>query len=185
AMTVTEPHLVVGKYTREKLYALEPILLPKLASDHNEISGITGSLAPDETYISFRPNEARWPSDLKAGDLVAVIGLIEGGNPQVIGEKIRVMNATGNKTAAGQIDQLKNVVAGSESSITLVLKWNQLGPLFYGKTLSKEIWIVPEHPAKVAGGKIYEQADLERIRKEAFNQTGAGKVDPKSQRPVS
>ncbi|MCL6612759.1 MAG: hypothetical protein K6T66_14580 [Peptococcaceae bacterium] len=184
AMAVTDPQLVIGKYAREKLYAKEPILLPKLAADQKEMAGTSGSLAPDETLITFRPNEARWPNDLKAGDLVSVIGVIEGGNPQVIGEKIKVHSVSGSKTAAGQIDQLKNVVTGSESSITLALKWSQLGPLFYGRTLSKEIWIAPEHPAKEAGGKIYEQADLERIRKEAFNQPGAGKADPKSQKPV-
>lgn len=184
AMAVSDPQLVIGKYAREKLYAGEPILLPRLASDQKEIAGTSGSLAPDETVISFKPNEARWPNDLKAGDFVSVIGVIEGGNPQVIGEKIKVLGVSGSKPAAGQIDQLKNVVTGGENSITLALKWIQLGPLFYGRMLSKEIWIAPEHPAKEAGGKIYEQADLERIRKEAFNQAGSGKVDPKSQKPV-
>ncbi len=184
AMAVTDPQLIIGKYAREKLYALEPILAQKITSDQKEIMGISGTLAPDETYISFKPNEAKWPSGLRPGDFVSVVGVIDGGNPQVIGEKIKVLNVSGSKPAAGQIDQLKNVVTGSENSITLALKWSQLGPLFYGRALSKEIWILPEHPAKEAGGKIYEQADLERIRKEAFNQTGAGKIDPKSQRPV-
>lgn len=184
SMAVTDPGLVIGKYAKEKLYALEPILMPKLASDQKEIMGISGSLAPDETYISFKPNEARWPNGVKAGDSVSVVGVIDGGNPQVIGEGIKVLNVSGIKAAAGQIDQLKNVMAGGENSITLALKWNQLGPLFYGRNLSKEIWILPEHPAKLSGGKIYEQSELERIRKEAFNQAGAGKGDPKSQKPV-
>lgn len=185
SMAVSDPGQVLGRYAREKLYALEPILSQKLTSDQNEIMGAAGGIGPDETYVSFKPNEAKWSLGVKAGDYVTVVGIIEGGNPQVIGEKIKVLSVTGARAAAGQIDQLKSVVTGSESSITLVMKWMQLGPLFYGKTLSKEIWIVPEHPAKESGGKIYDIADLERIRKEAFNQPGTGKVDPGTQKPAA
>ena len=184
SMALSDPGQVVGKYAGEKLYAGEPILSQKLSSDQKEIMGISGSLAPDETYISLKPNEARWPNGLKAGDSVTVVGAIEGGKPQVVGEGIKVLSVTGPRVAAGQIDQLKNVVTGSENSITLSMKWSQVGPLFYCKTLAREIWIMPEHPAKEPGGKIYEQSDLERIRKETVNQNGSGRSDPKAQRPV-
>lgn len=181
---LSDPRLVIGKYAKDKLYAMEPILSPKITPDQKEIIGVSGELAPDETYISFKPNDARWPQGLKSGDSVSVLGVIDCGYPQVIGEKIKVLNVAGGKVAAGQIDQLKNVITSSDSGITLAMKWMQVGPLFYGRSLSKEIWILPEHQGKELGGKIYEQADLEQIRKEAFGQAGAGKVDPKTQKPV-
>lgn len=181
---LTDPQAVIGKYAREKLYALEPILSQKISSDRKEIAGISGSLSPDETYISFKYTEAKWPHGLKEGDSVSVVGVIEGGNPQVIGEKLKVLNVSGGKAASGQIDQIKNVITSSDNSITLALRWSQIGPLFYGKSLAREVWLVPEHPAKDSGGKIYEQSELERIRQEAFNQGGSGKRDPKTQKPV-
>lgn len=181
---LSDPRLVIGKYAKDKLYAMEPILSPKITPDQREITGVSGGLAPDETYISLKPNDARWPPGLKPGDNVSVVGVIDGGYPQVIGEKVKVLNVSGAKMTAGQIDQLKNVITSSDSGITLSMKWMQVGPLFYGRNLSKEIWIMPEHPGKELGGKIYEQADLERIRKEAFGQAGAGKIDPKTQKPV-
>ncbi|MCL4441472.1 MAG: SAF domain-containing protein [Firmicutes bacterium] len=154
SMALSDPRQVIGKYAVEKLYTGEPILSQKLSSDQKEIMGISGSLAPDETYISLKPNEARWPNGLKAGDSVTVVGVIEGGKPQVIGEGIKVIGLTGPRIAAGQIDQLKNVVTGSESSITLAMRWSQVGPFFYGKILAREIWIMPEHPAREPGGKL-------------------------------
>lgn len=184
-MALSDPRLVAGRYAREKLYALEPVLSAKITSDQKEIFGVGGSLAPDETYITLKPNEVRWPQGVKAGDLVTVIGVIDGGNPQVLGEGIKVVGVSGSRAAAGQIDQIRNAVAGAESSITLALKWLQAGPLFYGKTISKEIWIMPEHPAKEAGGKIYDPSDLERIRKEAYIPAGAGKGDQGAPGPVS
>ena|GEM_PF-1203171 len=183
-LALSDPRLVVGKYTREKLYPREPILSAKITSDQKEITGGGGSITPDETYISFKAGDARWPQGLKEGDLVAVLGVIEGGSPQILGERIKVLGISGSRAAAGQIDQLKNVVSGADGSITLGLRWIQLGPLFYGRSLSKEVWIVPEHPAKEIGGKIYDQDDLERIRKEAFNQAGPGKIDPRSPKTV-
>lgn len=184
-MALSDPRAVIGMYAKDRLYAMEPILSPKMTPDRKETGGSSGGLAIDETYVTFKPNEVKWPQGLNAGDTVTVMGVIDGGNPQVIGEKIRVLGISGAKPAVGQIDQLKNVVASGENNITLAMKWAQVGPLFYGRTLSKEVWIMPEHPAKEPGGKIYEIAELERIRKEAFNQIGTGKGDPKTQKPVS
>lgn len=184
-LALSDPGLVIGKFAVEKLYASEPILAPRMSPDPKEVIGITGGLSPGQTYATFRYNEARWPNGLKAGDSVSVVGVIEGSAPQLIGERIRVLNLTGGRApAAGQIEQLKNAITSVENSITLALEWPQVGSLFYGKSLSKEIWILPEHPAKESGGKIYELSDLERIRKEAFSRNGSGKADPKPQKLV-
>ncbi|KJS02169.1 MAG: hypothetical protein VR68_03930 [Peptococcaceae bacterium BRH_c4a] len=185
SMAVTNPGQVVGRYARDRLYSREPILSIKLTTDERDLIGISGNLERDETYITFKPNEARWPNGLKSGDSVSVVAVVEGGIPRVMGERIKVLNISGQKTAAGQIDQIKNVVSSSDNSITLSMKWAQAGPLFYGKTLSKELWIMPEHPAKDPGGDIYDPVQLEQIRKEIFNENSAAKRNTKAPRPVS
>ncbi|MFZ5632137.1 MAG: hypothetical protein ACOY40_04755 [Bacillota bacterium] len=185
SMALTNPRQAVGKYAKDKLYAMEPILSQKITADQREIMGISGSLGPDETYITFKQNEAKWPQGLKEGDSVSVVAVVEDGIPRVVGEKIKVLNIAGAKAAAGQIDQIKNAITSSDSGITLALRWTQLGPLFYGKSLSKEIWIVPEHPARETGGDIYEPGKLEQLRQEAINQNSSGQRNTKTQRPVS
>ncbi|MFZ5650848.1 MAG: SAF domain-containing protein [Bacillota bacterium] len=185
ALAVTDPRLVIGRFAKEKLFAMEPILSVKLTADPKDLIGVSGSLKKDETYITFKPNEAKWPNGLKNEDLVSVLAVADGGNPKVIGEKIKVLNISGAKTVTGQLDQIKNAVTTSENSITLSLRWDQVGPLLYGRTLAKEIWIMPEHPLKEAGGKLYEPGQLERIRQEIFSQDSAGKRNTKTQKPVS
>lgn len=185
SMSVTSPGQVVGRYAKDRLYSMEPILSVKLTSDQKELMGVSGSLKKDETYITFKPNEAKWPNGLKNEDLVSVVAVAEGGSPKVIGEKIKVLSISGAKVAVGQLDQIKNVVATSENSITLSLGWRQVGPLLYGRTLAKEVWIMPEHPLKEAGGELYEPGQLERIRQEIFSQDSAGKRNTKTQKPFS
>jgi len=182
SMAVTNPGQVIGRYARDKLYSMEPILSVKLTSDQRDLIGVSGNLSRDETYITFKPNEAKWPNGLKSGDSVAVVVVVEGGIPKVIGERIKVLNISGQKTATGQIDQIKNVVSSSDNSITLSLKWAQVGPLFYGKTLSKELWIMPEHPTKEQGGDIFDPVQLEQIRN---NENSAAKRNTKTSKPVS
>jgi len=185
SLAVTNPGQVVGKYARDRLYSMEPILSVKLTSDQRDLTGVSGNLARDETYITFKPNEAKWPNGLKSGDSVAVVAVVDGGIPRVIGERIKVLNVAGQKTATGQLDQIKSAVSSNDNSITLSMKWAQIGPLFYGKTLSKEIWIMPEHPAKDPGGDIYDPVQLEQIRKEIFNENSAAKRNTKTPKPVS
>jgi len=185
SMAVTNPGQVIGRYTRDRLYSMEPILSVKLTSDQRDLIGVSGNLERDETYITFKPNEAKWPNGLKSGDSVSVVAVVEGGIPKVIGERIKVLNISGQKTTTGQIDQIKNVVSSSDNSITLSLKWAQVGPLFYGKTLSKEVWIMPEHPTKDTGGDIYDPVHLEQIRKEIFNENSTAKRNTKTSKPVS
>ena len=185
SLAVTNPGQVVGKYARDKLYSMEPILLVKLTSDQRDLTGVSGNLGRDETYITFKPNEAKWPNGLRSGDSVSVVAVVEGGIPRVIGERIKVLNVAGQKNITGQIDQIKSAVSSNDNSITLSMKWAQIGPLFYGKTLSKEIWIMPEHPSKDPGGDIYDPVQLEQIRKEIFNENSTAKRNTKISKPVS
>lgn len=184
SMAVTDPRQVVGKYARDRLYAKEPVLLQKVTADQKEIMGVAGGLAPGETYVTFMQNEVRWPQGLKEGDSVSVMAVMEDRPPKITAENVAVLKMSGARMDAGQIDQIKNAITNRDGSITLVLKWTQLGPLFYDRTQAKELWIVPEHPAGGTGGDIYEPGKLEQLRQEAVNQGGPGQRNQKTQRTV-
>lgn len=177
-MAVTDPRLVVGKYAREKLYGMEPVLTPKIASDPKDLMGVFGNLGQDETYVTFKQNEAKWPNGLRSGDHVSAVIAVDKGKPQMAGERMKVLSVSGNKQVAGQIDQIKNSVSTNEVSITVAMKWSQVGPLLYGKTMGKEIWILPEHPGKETGVTVCD-SDFERIRKEILNEVSAAKRNTK------
>ncbi len=152
--TVTLAGSAIGKYAKDNLYEKEPILNRKLSEDDSEVKiAPPADIASDETYISFKPNEAKWPSGLSKGNTVSIIGISEYG-PTILVEKVRVLSSAGSQTS-GQIDNLKSVVGANDGSITLALKWEQVGPFFNGRVLSKELWLVPEHPDKRADTSIY------------------------------
>ncbi len=177
---VSDPGRVIGKFTLETLYALEPILSQKLAADTGAVKGVFGSLGPGDTYISFKSTEARWPQGLKEGDSVSVVAFADGELPQVVGERFRVIAVSGSQPAAGQIEQIKKTISMGDNTITLALAWPQLGPLLFGKSTSKELWIMPEHPEKESGGDIFEPGRQSRIGQQGSdsNSTGKGYTKP-------
>lgn len=158
--TVTSSQNAVGKYTKDSLYANEPILSSKLIKEKENLElPAPGNIELEETYISFKASEAKWPSGLKEGNFVTIVGTNELA-PKVLAEKVKVIDAPESKNT-GQIGNIKTAVGAAEN-ITLVLKWEQLGPLLDGREKSKELWIVPEHPDKESGvflfPRIIEQA---------------------------
>jgi hypothetical protein len=178
SLALTDPQLVVGKLTKQKLYAMEPILSEKITGDRELAGGLLSSLGPDCTYITLSHNDARWPQGLRTGDTVSAIAVIEG-LPGVVGEKLEVLAVSGSaQPPAGHLGQIKNTF--SEQSLTLAVKWPQLGPLLHGWSRSKELWIVPEHPARDAGGDIYEPGQLNRIKQERIHENNTGKSNPKT-----
>lgn len=177
-LAATDPGQVIGKYAAAKLYAGEPIIPGKLTDDPDK-TGITGGLAEDETTITFKLNEIRLSQGVKAGDSVTAVVLFDDSVPSVIAENLKVVELTGAMTS-GQIDQLKNVIAsGGDNSITLAIKWKQLGGLLYGRAQSKELWILPELPGKTPGGEIVDREQFNRFRQERTVQASAGKTDKK------
>lgn len=152
--TITVFQKAVGKYTKDNLYANEPVLSSKLIKEkEGVVLPAPGNIELDETYISFKANEAKWPSGLKEGNFVTIVGT-DDVVPEVLVEKVKVIDAPDNKNT-GQIDTLKTAVGANVENITLVLKWQQLGPLLDGREKSKELWIVPEHPDKKQGVYLF------------------------------
>ncbi|MHB8157424.1 MAG: SAF domain-containing protein [Desulfocucumaceae bacterium] len=163
-LALTDPGQVIGKYTKENLYTLEPILSKKITSD---LSGDAKNyVGPDETVITLKQIEARWPQTIKDGDTVTAVAILEGGNPQVVGREIKVLSATNNANKMiGTVEQIKNSVStNTDNSITLSLKWDQVGPLMFGKALSKELWLLPEQAGADLTGDIYNAGQMNSLR---------------------
>ncbi|MHB8158812.1 MAG: SAF domain-containing protein [Desulfocucumaceae bacterium] len=178
-LAITDQKQVIGKYTKDKLYAREPILSKKVVIEQKDISDIKSGINQDETYLTFKQNEARWPFGIKNGDIVTVVAIFDGGNPQVVGKSLKVLEIASPKNVAGTIDQIKSAVANSpENSITLAIKWNMVGALLMGKTQSKEMWILPEQEGLGPGIGIYESDQLDYLR-----QLASGKGNVRLQKP--
>ncbi|MCL6478981.1 MAG: hypothetical protein K6T65_11285 [Peptococcaceae bacterium] len=179
-MALTDPGQVIGKYAKDNLYALEPILSKKITADMS--AETKDSVGRDETCITLKQNEARWPQDIKKGDTVTAVALIDGGSPQVVGRKLKVLSSSNsaNKNLAGTVEQLKNAVAATGGdSITLALKWNQAGPLLFGKAKSKELWLLPEKEGADLSGDIYDPGRLNELV-QRFNYGKEGKPQPEN-----
>lgn len=161
-LTLTDPGQVIGKFARENLYNLEPILSKKITAD---LSGeAKNSVAQDETRITLNKNEARWPQDTREGDTVTAVSILTGGNPQVVARKIKVLSVSETgKNLSGTVEQIKNNMSNSsEAGITLALKWEQVGPLLFGKT-QKELWLLPEKEGYDLTGGIYAPGQMDSL----------------------
>jgi hypothetical protein len=160
-LALTDPRQVIGKYAKDNLYTLEPILSKKITTDMS--SETKDSIDQDETCITLKQNEARWPQDIKKGDTVTAVAVFEGCSPQVVGRKIKILSTTNNanKNLTGTVEQLKNAVSvTNDNSITLALKWTQTGPLLFGRARSKELWLLPEKEGADLSGDIYDPGQL-------------------------
>ncbi|OPX92842.1 MAG: flagellar basal body P-ring biosynthesis protein FlgA [Pelotomaculum sp. PtaB.Bin104] len=146
---------VVGKYADVNLYPGEQIITERVTNNPVAVTGAFSSLNPDETYITFSSNEAKWPKGLKVGDKVTAAAFIN--NAEVkIGEKLKVISVTGDKTESA-LEQAKQVATPQSASekITLAMKFTEAGPLLEGKSKSKDLVFLPEHPNKENGGELY------------------------------
>ena len=162
-LALIDPGQVIGKYARVNLYNLEPILSQKITADLS--SETKNSVDQDETWLTLNKNEARWPQNIRAGETMTAVAILEGGNPQVVGKGIKILTVTDtNINLSGTVEQIKNAVsANSDNSITLALKWDQVGPLLFGKARSKELWLLPEAEGADLSGDIYDPGQLDKL----------------------
>ncbi|NTW05558.1 MAG: hypothetical protein HGA27_05530 [Peptococcaceae bacterium] len=143
--SITGENDAVGKYCRDNLYYREPILKRKLGNNPNDYKqSAPENIAIDETYLSFEPNEAKWPRGLKVGGFVTVMGISDF-KSEVLAEHVRILEIADGQML-GQIDSLKKAVGVSKEGITLLLKWHQIEALLGSIGKYKELWILPEHP---------------------------------------
>jgi hypothetical protein len=135
----------IGKYSKDNLYFKEPILKRKLSNDPSEYKLLAPeNIAIDETYLSFEPNEAKWPRGLHEGNFVTIMGVSDF-KTEVLAEHLRILEIADSQVM-GQIDSLKKAVGAKKGGITLLLKWQQIASLLGNSIKYKEIWILPEHP---------------------------------------
>ncbi|HBV97394.1 MAG TPA: hypothetical protein DEF36_10160 [Desulfotomaculum sp.] len=162
-LALTEPGEVIGKYAGVNLYNLEPILSQRITADPS--SETKSSVGQDETWLTLNKNEARWPQNIRAGGTTTAVAILEGGNPQVVGKGIKILSVMDtNINLSGTVEQIKNAVsANSGDSITLALKWDQVGPILFGKARSKELWLLPEAEGAELSGDIYDPGQLDNL----------------------
>ena len=163
-LAVTDPGQVIGKYARDNLYSLDAIISKNIVTDPKEINGFKTVVGQDETCMTLKQSEVRWPQDTREGDTVTAVSILTGGNPQVVARKIKVLSVSETgKSLTGTVEQIKNTVSSSsESGITLALQWEQVGPLLFGKT-QQELWLLPEKEGYDLTGDIYPPGQLESL----------------------
>jgi len=154
----SNPQEVIGKYADARLYPGEQIIADRITSNPGIISGAFSYLAPDETYVDFTSNEARWPKGLKVGDTVTVAAFIDGQEIKAA-EKLKVIGVD-DKGPAGVTAQVQQAVSNDPNKITLAIKFEKVGALLGCKAKTKEMRLLPEHPNR-EGGDIYEQQPVQ------------------------
>lgn len=162
---------VIGKFSEVHLYPGEQILPERIAASPGAVTGAFSYLAPDETYITFGANEAKWPQGLKVGDTLTAVAFIN--NQEIkLAEKLKVIGAgAAPDKNPGIIQQTKQQVQQAvpaqniQDRITLAMKFTQAGPVLAGLEKAKHLVFLPESPQIEAGGDIYasqpEQAQLQ------------------------
>lgn len=156
-MAVVDLTQVVGKYSTIKLYADEQILTERLTGDPGAITGAFSYLATNETYITFKANEAKWPKGIKNGDTVTAIAIMDYG-PEKVAEKLKVI---GTEEPITILDPLKQTTGqGSSVTLTVAVDRSIAAILLDQRAKSKEFYFLPEHPnleIQQNGGETIEQ----------------------------
>lgn len=162
-LAVTDPGQVIGRYARDNLYSMDAIISKNIV-DPKEINGFKTVVGQDETCMTLKQSEARWPQDTREGDTVTAVSIPTGGDPQVVARKIKVLSVSEtDKNLTGTVEQIRNTVSSnSEAGITLALKWEQVGPLLFGKT-QKELWLLPEKEGYDLTKDIYPPGRLDSL----------------------
>lgn len=157
SLAVASPTQVVGKYSAVKLYPEEQILTERLTGDPGAITGAFSYLAPNETYVTLKSNEARWPRGIKTGDTVTVMAIMEDG-PEIIVEKVKVI---GMEEPSTILDPLKTTGQTSSSSLTIAVDRAIVSVILDRKVKCKEFHLLPDHPKyeipQPIGDEINEQ----------------------------
>lgn len=142
-LAVANPSQVVGKYSTVKLYPEEQIITERLTGDPGAITGAFSYLTPNETYVTLKSNEVRWPKGLKTGDTVTIMAIMEYG-PERIVEKVKVI---GTEEPSTILDPLKQTTGQtSSSSLTIAVDRAIVSVILDRKVKCKELHLLPDHP---------------------------------------
>lgn len=156
-MAVSDLVQVVGKYPTVKLYPDEQILNERLTGEPGTITGAFSYLSENETYLTFKANEAKWSKGINTGDTVTIVAVMDNGH-ETLAEKVKVI---GSEEPSTILDPLKKTTGqGSSASITVAVDRVLARKLLEKRAISKEFHLLPDHPnlqIQPTGGDIIEQ----------------------------
>ncbi|WP_092475405.1 SAF domain-containing protein [Desulfotruncus arcticus] len=174
---ITDIEEVLGKYAEVRLYPREQIIPERITANPGTVNGAFSYLAPDETYITFGTNEAKWPEGLKVGDTLTAVAYLNNQETKLT-ENLKVIGAgAATDKNPGIIQQAKEQVQQTmpiqnyQDKITLAMKFTQTGPVLAGLAKAKKLVFLPESPQKKGGVDIYEPQS-EQIQPQGTDQKG-------------
>ncbi|NHM26974.1 hypothetical protein G7K71_08250 [Desulfofundulus sp. TPOSR] len=138
----------VGKYAASSLYPGEQLIADRLVQDPDKATGAFSYLQPDETYVGFNSEEARWPKGIKEGDTVTAVAVMDTG-ARIVGTRLKVIGTDKPVPVLGQVQVMKQAVPDNASTITIAVPRNLVAELLYAKARAKAFYLLPEHPKLV------------------------------------
>jgi len=136
---------IVNTYTRVPLYKDEPILEPKVIRNLEQMIDIKKDMGNNETIITLKQNEIRWPSVIQDGDLVSIKAVYDNEVVEIT-KQATIVSSNGSLPVISKLTSSAqgDVQSSTNDKITFIIDKSAANELLKAICFAKMVYMFPE-----------------------------------------